>query len=143
MSVYKIYIHVAFTTKNKQPLIQPNLRETLFSCLYREFSKLGCQLFIVNGQPDHIHCLFSLNAQKSVSEIIKHIKGLSSHYLNSLQMNPEPFAWQKGYSAISISEENLPHITRFIHQQERFPGFTSNLDFASMTNALFQEDNEE
>jgi hypothetical protein len=70
-----------------------------------------------------------LNAQKSISEIIKHIKGLSSHYLNTLQINAEPFAWQKGYSAISISEENLPHITRFNYQQERLTGFTSNLDF--------------
>jgi hypothetical protein len=27
-------------------------------------------------------CLFTLNAQKSVSEIIKHINELSSHYVN-------------------------------------------------------------
>jgi REP element-mobilizing transposase RayT len=100
-------------------------------------------LFIVNGQPDHFHCLFSLNAQKSVSEIIKHIKGLSSHHINSLQILSEPFAWQKGYAAISISEENLPRTTRFIHQQEKYPGFPNNLDFANMTNSLILHNDQE
>lgn len=143
MSVCKIYIHAAFTTKNKLPLIQANIREKLYSCLYREFSSQSCQLFIVNGPTDHVHCLFCLNPQKSVSEIIKHVKGISSHHINSMQILPEPFAWQKGYTAISISEENLPRITRFIHQQERYPGFTSNIDFANMTNPFLLQNDQE
>jgi putative transposase len=143
MSLCKIYIHAAFSTKNRLPLIQPNIREKLYSCLYREFSNQNCQLFLVNGLPDHVHCLFSLNPQKSVSEIIKHVKGLSSHHINSLQISPEPFAWQKGYNATSISEASLPRITRFIHQQEKFPGFSNIMDFANMTNSFFQQNDQE
>lgn len=143
MSVCKIYIHAAFTTRNRLPLIQANIREKLYSCLYREFSRQSCQLFIVNGLSDHVHCLFSLNPQKSVSEIIKHVKGLSSHEINSLQLLPEPFAWQKGYAAVSINEENLPRITRFIHQQEQYPSYPNHVDLANMTNSLFQQNDHE
>ncbi|MER3497250.1 MAG: hypothetical protein C4308_00740 [Chitinophagaceae bacterium] len=33
--------------------------------------------------PDHVHCLFLLNQQKAVSEVIKYIKGTSSQTINS------------------------------------------------------------
>lgn len=54
--------------------------------------------------PDHIHCLFLLNPQKSISEVIKQIKGSSSHYINQNNLIADKFAWQTGYAAYSISE---------------------------------------
>jgi REP element-mobilizing transposase RayT len=35
----------------------------------------GCPVRIINGMPDHIHCLFLLSPQKSIAEVIKQIKG--------------------------------------------------------------------
>lgn len=32
--------------------------------------------------PDHVHCLFLLSPQKSIAEVIKQVKGSSSHWVN-------------------------------------------------------------
>jgi putative transposase len=53
--------------------------------------------------PDHIHALFLLNPQKSISEVIKQIKGSSSHFVNHQNLIDEKFAWQTGYAAYSVS----------------------------------------
>ena len=45
-----------------------------------------------------------LNPQKSISEIIKHVKGGSSHWINEHDVIREKFAWQTGYAAYSVSE---------------------------------------
>lgn len=37
---------------------------------------------IINGMPDHVHVLFLQNPQKSISDLIKQIKGSSSHFMN-------------------------------------------------------------
>ena len=47
-------------------------------------------------------CLFLLNAQKSIAEVIKQIKGSASHWVNEQNLIPEKFAWQSGYGAYSV-----------------------------------------
>jgi putative transposase len=118
MSISKIFIHAIFSTKERKPLISPEIEKKIYSCLYREFSELGCRLIIVNGLQDHIHCLFTLNTQKSVSEIIKHVKGSSSHYINQNNICPDKFSWQKGYATFSVGEKEIDRVYRYIRQQK-------------------------
>jgi len=69
--------------------------------------------------PDHIHCLFLLSPTKSIAEIIKQIKGSSSHYLNEEKHLPDKFAWQTGYAAYSVSESVLEKVYRYIKHQKQ------------------------
>jgi REP element-mobilizing transposase RayT len=117
-SFYKVWIHAVFTTKERQPLITLAIEEHLYSCLYAEFKSMDCSLRIVNGLPDHVHCLFMLGSKKSISEVIKHIKGLSSHCINSHYSTAEKFAWQKGYAAFSVSESKLDIVYQYIKDQK-------------------------
>lgn len=117
-SYYNIWIHAVFSTKERQPLITPEVENFIYCCLYEEFKQVGCKLKIVNGLSDHVHCLFSLSAQRSVSEVIKHVKGISSHFVNQNNMIPEKFAWQKGYAAFSVSESSLPTVYHYIKNQK-------------------------
>jgi REP element-mobilizing transposase RayT len=54
--------------------------------------------------PEHVHCLFLINPQKSVAGVIKQIKGGSSHLINQNNLANYKFAWQTGYAAYSVSE---------------------------------------
>jgi REP element-mobilizing transposase RayT len=119
MSIYRIFIHAVFCTKNRKNIITQKVEEKLFPCLFREFNETGCKLLIVNGLEDHIHCLFILHAQKSISETIKHIKGVSSHYVNQSDIIPEKFSWQKGYAAFSVSESHVDRVYNYINNQKR------------------------
>ena len=54
----------------------------------------GCPVRVINGMPDHLHCLFLLNPQKSIAEIIKQVKGSTSHWVNEQDLIKEKFSWQ-------------------------------------------------
>ena len=70
-SYSKIWEHAVWSTKNRMPLIQPIMEQKLFEFLKDELKKMGCMVSIVNGMPDHVHGLFGINPQKSVTDIIK------------------------------------------------------------------------
>jgi len=68
--------------------------------------------------PDHIHCLFLLNPQKSISDIIKQIKGSTSHHINQNNLCSNKFSWQTGYAAYSISESIVDKVYHYIINQK-------------------------
>ena len=117
-SYYNVWIHAVFATKDRKELITMELEEYLYAFLYDEFRELGCKLKIVNGLADHIHCLFMLDAKKSYADVIKHIKGSSSHSINQQGLIKEKFAWQKGYAAFSVSASGIESVCRFIKNQK-------------------------
>lgn len=117
-SYYNVWIHAVFATKDRQELISTDLEEDLFPFLYSEFKELGCKLKIVNGLSDHIHCLFMLDAQKSYAQVMKQIKGASSHYINHQNLTNEKFSWQKGYAIFSVSNTDVDKIYEYIKNQK-------------------------
>jgi putative transposase len=68
---------------------------------------------------DHIHCFFNLNPQKSIAEIIKQVKGSSSHFINQNNLILAKFAWQTGYAAFSVSESVINKVYEYIKNQKQ------------------------
>jgi len=66
---------VAFCHKNNLYFKEIGAEKTVF------ITTDGVPNKIINGITNHIHCLFLLNPQKSVTDVIKKIKGSSSHYI--------------------------------------------------------------
>lgn len=103
-SFNKIWIHAIWSTKDRIPLIHSSVENRIHHFISEQLQEHGCPVRIINGMPEHIHCLFLLNPQKSIAEIIKQIKGSSSHFINQNNLIKEKFAWQTGYAAYSVSE---------------------------------------
>lgn len=117
-SFNKIWVHAIWTTKNREPFIDSELEPTLFAFIRDQFQEMGCYVIIINGMPDHIHCLFGLCRNKSIAEVIKQIKGSSSHFINQYQLVPEPFTWQNGYATFSVSPWSVNRVRRYIENQK-------------------------
>ena len=117
-SYYKIWLHVIFSTKNREPFLYPPIESAMHNFLRQELSTLGCPVRIINGMPDHLHLLFLQNPTKSVADIIRQIKGSSSHWINAEAPLAQKFAWQKGYGAFSVSESQLVKATQYIKNQK-------------------------
>ncbi|MBN1968428.1 MAG: IS200/IS605 family transposase [Candidatus Delongbacteria bacterium] len=117
-SYHKIWIHAIWSTKGRARLINPKIENTLFQFISEQFNESGCSIRIINGAPDHIHCLFLLHPQKSIAEIIKQIKGSSSHFVNQNNLINEKFAWQTGYAAYSVSESVVNKVFVYIKNQK-------------------------
>lgn len=118
-SFNKIWIHAIWATKERIPLIHEDIEHSLYQFISEQLHEQGCPLRIINGMPDHVHCLFLLSPQKSIAEIIKQIKGSSSHFVNQNNMVAEKFAWQTGYAAYSISESMVEKVFQYIKNQKQ------------------------
>ena len=118
-SYSKIWLHAVWSTKNRMPLIHPKMEQKLFDFLKDELKKSGCMVSIVNGMPDHVHCLFGINPQKSLTDILKQIKGSSSHFVNSNNLIPEKFIWQPGFGVFGVSHSAVDHVYYYIRNQKQ------------------------
>jgi putative transposase len=118
-SFNKIWIHAIWSTKERLPLIQLRVEEKIHQFINLQLREQGCPVRIINGMPDHIHCLFLLNPQKSIAEVVKQIKGSSSHYINQNNLITDKFAWQTGYAAYSVSESVVDKVFQYIKNQKQ------------------------
>jgi len=118
-SFTRIWIHAIWSTKERMPLIHENVESKIFHFISEQLREQGCPVRIINGMPDHIHCLFLLSRQKSIAEVIKQIKGSSSHFINQENFISEKFSWQTGYAAYSVSESVLDKVFHYIKNQKQ------------------------
>lgn len=72
----------------------------------------------INGVADHLHLLISLDPKISISELIKRIKGASSHWINQQNFLKDRFSWQTGYSAFSVSDSAIENVSNYIRNQK-------------------------
>jgi REP element-mobilizing transposase RayT len=117
-SFNKIWIHAIWATKERQPFIHTEVESKIFDYMRMQFIDLGCPVRIINGMPDHVHCLFLLNPQKSIADVIKQVKGSTSHFINEQNLLSYKFAWQTGYAAYSVSESILERVFEYIQNQK-------------------------
>ena len=114
----KIWVHTVFSTKDRQPFITPIIRPTVHNELQNQLIGIDCFVDCIGGVTDHVHLLFLLNPKKSIAEVVKQIKGGSSHAFNQAKLTTTPFAWQIGYGAFSVSESHVPRVRQYILNQE-------------------------
>nr|WP_179474676.1 IS200/IS605 family transposase [Chryseobacterium sp. H1D6B] len=120
MSFIKIYIHVVFSTKNRNPYLNtPDLRIKVWKHIKENASQKDIYLDMVNGYSDHCHCLISLGSGQNIEKIAQLLKGESSHWINKNQLTTEKFSWQDEYLAVSVSESKIDTVRNYIKNQEK------------------------
>lgn len=124
-SLYKIWIHIVFGTKNRMPLISSSIEKPLYKYIGKQLEKFECKIRAINGMPDHIHILTSMNPKHSITDVIKQIKGGSSHWINKQDLIVQKFAWQTGYGAFSVSESQIDKVKAYIQNQKKHHQKTS------------------
>ena len=118
-SLTKIWIHLIFGTKERFPLINQSFEKQLYNHIRNLLEKdFYCNVDIINGTADHIHILFLQNQNYSLAEIVKNIKGNSSHWINQSKFLKAKFAWQTGYGAFSVSESMISEVRKYIANQK-------------------------
>lgn len=126
-SLNRIWVHAIWSTKDKTPFLTKDIRKILIPHLIGKYKEMKCDIRIINGIEDHLHSLFLANSKRSISEIIKNIKGESSRWLNLKELFNETFSWQVGYAAFSVSESLTHKIYKYIkNQQEHHQEITFN-----------------
>jgi putative transposase len=118
MSFVKIWVHLVFSTKNREPLLKKEFRYEIYKHIQENCLDKGIFLQTINGYSDHIHCLISLGKDQNIAKISQLIKGESSFWINQQNLIPGKFSWQDDYFAVSVSESQLPTVVNYITNQE-------------------------
>ena len=118
MSFIRIWIHLIWSTKNRQKIINPEVRDKLIDHIKLNCKEKNILLDSINCISDHIHLLNSLDADGSVSKAVMLIKGESSHWINKNKFTKGKFKWQDAYMAISVSESLVEKVSDYIQNQE-------------------------
>ena len=119
MSWVRVWVHLVFTTKNRERLlIDRESRDKLFKHMKENAKKNKIFLDTVNGSDDHVHCLISLSKDLSISKMVQLIKGESSHWFNANIGNDNKLSWQDDYWSVSVSESHIAKVREYIKKQE-------------------------
>ena len=118
MSYISSYFHCVFSTKERLPLITPELQERLWPFLGGIARQNKMKAIEVGGVADHVHILLSLPATLAVSKAMQLIKGGSSKWIHETFPEYRAFAWQDEYGAFSVSVSQLDKTIEYIRGQE-------------------------
>jgi len=118
MSYVRIWVHLVFSTKNREPFLSAKIRSDVHRHIIQNCKEKNIFLQAINGYKEHIHCLISLGKEQSIAEISQLIKGESSFWINKNQLIEEKFIWQDDYFAVSVSESMVKSIINYIRNQE-------------------------
>jgi len=110
-------IHLIFSTKNRQPLILPAVRDELFNYLGGILKAINCPPIRVGGVADHVHLLFTLSKTITLAKAVEEVKKESSKWAKG-KVNPK-FYWQTGYGAFSVSASQEDAVAAYIDNQEK------------------------
>ena len=97
--------HVIFSTKDRQPLLTPDLRQGLLAYLGGIVRNIHGKLIDSNARPDHVHCLLSLPPALAVAEALRVIKSNSSLWVHETWQRAA-FAGQAGYGPAGAGSAN-------------------------------------
>jgi len=113
-----LLFHIVFSTRDRAPLITPQLRPELFNYIGGILREQGGILLEIGAMEDHVHLLVKIRADQSVAEIVRLIKANSSKWLNEKPDSSSRFEWQGGYGAFTVSESQVPAVRKYILAQE-------------------------
>jgi putative transposase len=118
MSFVKIWIHLVFSTKNREPWLKEEIRYKVHQHIIQNCKEKEIFLQAINGYTEHLHCLISLGKDQNISKIAQLIKGESSFWINKNDVLSEKFSWQDDYFAVSVSESQVESVVKYIKNQK-------------------------
>jgi len=118
MPFVKIWIHAVWTTKNRESILNKTIRQNVFEHIHKNALNKDILMDIVNGYSEHVHCLFRLKNDQTISKVMQLIKGESSFWINHQKLIKSKFQWQDEYFAVSVSESQVDSVRKYIRTQE-------------------------
>ncbi|MFK8161011.1 MAG: IS200/IS605 family transposase [Lewinella sp.] len=121
-SYARIILHTTWSTKYRMPYISVDIEKRVYRLITSLFKDHGCAVLEIGGTPDHVHVVHSLPRTKSVAEIMKAVKSVSSIAIKAMNPAYEWFSWQDGYGSFSVDYRKLDGLLAYVRNQKRHHG---------------------
>ena len=117
-SLVKNYIHLVFSTKYREPLIQESVEAELHAYLGGICKNLECHPIKIGGYTDHIHILCMLSKKITLVKLAEEVKSHSSKWIKTKGDQYINFYWQDGYGAFSVNPAEIQTVILYIENQK-------------------------
>ena len=116
-SVSKVYLHLSWSTKRRQPLLRGHT-ETCLVELRRAAAEHGLVLLACSVLEEHVHILCKLPSSLSAAQAVRKLKSA----LSCLMAGRDPRIaqgklWSRGYFAESVGWKNPAQIAAYVCRQ--------------------------
>ncbi len=118
MPYIKIWIHIIWSTKNRERIITKELKPKLIKHIIENAKSKNIFIDFINCVEDHIHMIISLGSDQTISKVVQLMKGESSNWINKNKLVNGHFEWQDEYIAVSIAESIINRVRDYIKNQE-------------------------
>ena len=75
---------------------------------------IGINVTAVGGTATHVHILMTIPTRSKTADVVRTLKANSSRWMKEIGRT---FAWQDGYTAISVSPSQIPKVVHYIQTQ--------------------------
>ena len=116
-SLSKVYVHIAFSTKNRYPFIDYAIEQELWAYLGGVCKALDCNPIRVGGHYDHVHICCLLSKKITQIKLLEEIKKESSKWIKTKGKQYENFYWQDGYGIFSVNPSEIETVIKYIESQ--------------------------
>lgn len=121
----KLLVHIVFSTKHREPLIEPGVEADLHAYIGGICRNTDSPLLAINGTADHVHMMVSMSKNVALADLLLNVKRDSSKWMHE---RASDFAWQSGYFAFSIGESNAAALRQYIAGQKEHHQSVSFVD---------------
>jgi putative transposase len=117
-SLTKLYAHLIFSTKHRQPYFDDEIRPRVHAYLATIVRSLDSPWVVVGGVADHVHILFDMGKMHTPVEFVERAKRESSKFVKTLGPQYKEFYWQRGYGMFSVGPAHRDEAEDYVRNQE-------------------------
>jgi putative transposase len=114
----QMYVQLVFAVQSREAVLRREIRPRVFEYMSGIITGMKHKSIIINGTLNHVHILFGLNPNVSVSDTVHDVKRSSSLFINREKLCIGRFSWQEGYGGFSYGRSQLNGIYNYIANQE-------------------------
>jgi len=116
-SLSKVYVHIVFSTKSRQNLIDDTIEASLHEYLGGICKGLECNPVRIGGYKDHVHILCLLSRKVAQMKLLEELKKQSSKWIKTKDNKYLDFYWQDGYGIFSVNPSEIGKVIDYIDKQ--------------------------
>ncbi len=117
--VHLILYHIVFCPKRRKPVLVGNVAKDVEHLIRLKCEEQGWEVVALEVMPDHVHLFVRAWPTTSAAEVVKQVKGITSHELRRKypHLLKLPSLWTRSYFASTAGNVSQEAIRRYIDSQ--------------------------
>lgn len=103
----ELYVHLVWATWDRLPLLVGEVERRVYRSLEATCAAHYTEVKALGGVEDHLHLIVRMPPTLAVADLVKNLKGSSSHLVTHDVAPDDFFKWQGAYGAFSVGPRGL------------------------------------